>query len=209
MSVTELQTGKQGQQKPLARVSVTSLRGMKARGEKIVMLTAYDYSTAKLADTAGIHCYWWATLSARSCSATTPSACDHGRHDPPHQSGDTRCVPCAGRGRYALHELHDQRKEALHNAARFMQEGGAQAVKLEGAAVAPTIRRMVARHTGDGPPGPHAPIDQCVRRPQNTGKTREAAGKLLDDALGPRTAGSFALVLETVPTPLAALIAAS
>jgi 3-methyl-2-oxobutanoate hydroxymethyltransferase len=55
MSATELQTEKETRSKPaIGRVSVTRLRSMKEKGEKIVMLTAYDYSTAKLADAAGI-----------------------------------------------------------------------------------------------------------------------------------------------------------
>jgi 3-methyl-2-oxobutanoate hydroxymethyltransferase len=98
-------------------------------------------------------------------------------------------------------------EEALRNAARFMQEAGAQAVKVEGAAVAPTVERMVASgipvmgHLGLTPQSINVFGGHKIQ-----GKTREAAERILRDAILLEEAGVFALVLETVPTPLAALI---
>jgi 3-methyl-2-oxobutanoate hydroxymethyltransferase len=98
-------------------------------------------------------------------------------------------------------------EEALRNAGRFLQEGGAQAVKLEGAADTRTIERMVASgipvmgHLGLTPQSIHVFGGHKVQ-----GKTRDAAARILRDALALEQAGVFALVLETVPTPLAALV---
>ncbi|MEP6774654.1 MAG: 3-methyl-2-oxobutanoate hydroxymethyltransferase, partial [Chloroflexota bacterium] len=144
MSVTELQTGKQGQQKLLARVSVTSLRGMKARGEKIVMLTAYDYSTAKLADTAGIPLLLVGDSLGKvmlGYDSEVRVTMDDMLH---HTKAVTRGVSHAlvvGDMPFMSYTISEE--EAMRNAARLMQEGGAQAVKMEGATVAPTIRRLV------------------------------------------------------------------
>src|SRR5205823_4598668 len=97
--------------------------------------------------------------------------------------------------------------ESLRNAARFLQEGGAQAVKLEGAADLPTVERMVAAgipvmgHLGLTPQSIHVFGGHKIQ-----GKTREAAERMLHDALALEEAGVFAIVLETVPAPLAALI---
>jgi 3-methyl-2-oxobutanoate hydroxymethyltransferase len=98
-------------------------------------------------------------------------------------------------------------EEAMRNAARLMQEGGAQAVKMEGATIAPTIRRLVdvgipvMGHLGLTPQSINVIGGHKIQ-----GKTREAAAKLLEDSLALERAGCFALVLELVPTPLAALI---
>ena len=101
---------------------------------------------------------------------------------------------------------HLSPEEALRNAARFLQEAGARAVKLEGAAVAPTVERMVSAgipvmgHLGLTPQSINV-----LGRHRVQGKTREDAERILQDALTLERAGIFALVLETVPSPLAAL----
>jgi 3-methyl-2-oxobutanoate hydroxymethyltransferase len=99
-------------------------------------------------------------------------------------------------------------EEALRNAARFLQEGGAQTVKLEGGvAVAETVKRIVDAgipvmgHIGLTPQY----INQLGGH-QIQGKTTAAAEKLIEDAVALEQAGAFAVVLETVPAPLAALI---
>jgi 3-methyl-2-oxobutanoate hydroxymethyltransferase len=208
MSVTELQTGKQGQQKPLARVSVTSLRAMKARGEKIVMLTAYDYSTAKLADTAGIPLLLVGDSLGKvmlGYDSEVRVTMDDMLH---HTKAVTRGVSHAlvvGDMPFMSYTISEE--EAMRNAARLMQEGGAQAVKMEGATIAPTIRRLVdvgipvMGHLGLTPQSINVIGGHKIQ-----GKTREAAAKLLEDSLALERAGCFALVLELVPTPLAALI---
>jgi 3-methyl-2-oxobutanoate hydroxymethyltransferase len=99
-------------------------------------------------------------------------------------------------------------EDALRNAARFIQEGGAQAVKLEGGVtVAEKIRRVVecgipvVGHIGLTPQSIHQFGGYKVQ-----GKTPEAATRLLEDARTVEQAGAFAIVLETVPAQLAAFI---
>jgi len=103
---------------------------------------------------------------------------------------------------------HVSVSDALKNAARFIQEGGAQAVKLEGGEiVADTVKRMVQcgipvmGHIGLTPQS----INQLGGF-KAQGKTTEAAVKLLEDARALESAGAFAVVLEAVPAPLARLI---
>jgi len=98
--------------------------------------------------------------------------------------------------------------DALKNAARFMQEGGAQAIKLEGGVtVANTVKRIVdcgipvMGHIGLTPQSVHQLGGHRVQ-----GKTSEAAQRLLKDAQALEQAGAFAVVLELVPAPLSKLI---
>ncbi len=214
MSVIELSdqkapaSGSGGAQPTTGRVTVTRLRAMKERGEKIVMVTAYDYSTARIADEAGVD----AILVGDSLGqvmlgydSTVPVTMDDMIHH-------TRAVARGAQHALVIGDMpfmsyHINPDEALRNAARFLQEGGAQAVKLEGAAVAPTVERMVAAgipvmgHLGFTPQSVNVFGGHKVQ-----GKTREAAERILRDALTLESAGVFALVLELVPTPLAALI---
>lgn len=192
----------------VSHMTTTKFKAMKGRGEKIVMLTAYDYSTAKIADAAGIH----ALLVGDSLGqvmlgyeTTVPVTMEDMLH---HTKAVTRGVSRAlVVGDMPFMSYHVSPDEALRNAARLMQEGGARAVKLEGAAVAPTVERMVAAgipvmgHLGLTPQSINV-----IGRHKIQGKTREAAERILRDALLLERAGVFALVLETVPTPLAALI---
>jgi len=99
-------------------------------------------------------------------------------------------------------------EEALRNAARFIQEGGAQAVKLEGGVtVAEKVRRIVEcgipvmGHIGLTPQSIHQLGGHKIQ-----GKTPEAAARLLEDAKTLEKAGAFAIVLETVPSQLAKII---
>ena len=191
-----------------SRVTTTKFKAMKGRGEKIVMLTAYDYSTARLADRAGVD----ALLVGDSLGqvmlgydSTVPVTMDDMIH---HTKAVSRGAQHAlVIGDMPFMSYHISPEEALRNAARFMQEAGAQAVKLEGASVAPTVERMVAAgipvmgHLGLTPQSINVFGGHKIQ-----GKTREAAQRILEDALRLEDAGIFGLVLETVPTPLAALI---
>ena len=209
MSVTELQTRNQAQPKtPTAHVSVTSLRSMKARGEKIVMLTAYDYSTAKLADAAGIPLLLVGDSLGKvmlGYDSEVRVTMDDMLH---HTKAVTRGVSHAlvvGDMPFMSYTISEE--DAMRNAARLLQEGGAQAVKMEGATIGPTIRRLVdvgipvMGHLGLTPQSINVIGGHKIQ-----GKTREAAAKLLEDSLALERAGCFALVLELVPTPLAGLI---
>jgi len=103
---------------------------------------------------------------------------------------------------------HVSAEDALRNAARFIQQGGAQTVKLEGGeSVAETVRRVVRcgipvmGHIGLTPQSVHQFGGFKVQ-----GKTKDAARQLLADAKALEEAGAFAMVLESVPTPLSKLI---
>jgi len=207
MSVTEMSTNNMTHTRA-ERMTTTKFKAMKARGEKIVMLTAYDYSTARLADAAGID----ALLVGDSLGqvmlgydSTVPVTMDDMIH---HIKAVTRGVQRAlVVGDMPFMSYNVSVEEALKNAARIMQEGGARAVKMEGAAASEAVGRMVA--AGIPVMGHLGLTPQSINvfgRHKIQGKTREAAERILHDALVLEQAGVFALVLETVPTPLAALI---
>src|SRR3954471_5163875 len=168
----------------IGRMTTTKFRAMKGRGEKIVMLTAYDYSTARIADEAGIH----ALLVGDSLGqvmlgydSTVPVTMEDMLH---HTKAVSRGAQQAlVIGDMPFMSYHISPEEALRNAARFMQEGGARAVKLEGAAVAPAVERMVAAgipvmgHLGLTPQSINVFGGHKIQ-----GKTRETAEKMLQDA---------------------------
>ncbi len=210
MSITELPpNGARDKQAAHAeRVTTTKFRAMKARGEKITMMTAYDYSTARLLDSAGID----AILVGDSLGqvmlgydSTVPVTMDDMVHH-------TKAVVRGAQRALVIGDLpfmsyHLSVEQALSNAARFMQEAGARAVKLEGASVTTAVERMVAAgipvmgHLGLTPQSINV-----LGRHRIQGKTREAAAAILRDAIRLEEAGVFAIVLETVPASLAAVI---
>jgi 3-methyl-2-oxobutanoate hydroxymethyltransferase len=206
MSVIELPTDKPATK--TGHMTTTKLRAMKERGEKIVMLTAYDYSTAKLADQAGIPLLLVGDSLGRVMlgydSEVRVTMDDMLHHTKAVTRGVQNALVIAD---MPFMSYSISQEDALRNAARLMQEGGARAVKLEGAAVADTVERMVASgipvmgHLGLTPQSINVIGGHKIQ-----GKTREAAEKILHDALTLEKAGCFAIVLETIPTPLATLI---
>jgi 3-methyl-2-oxobutanoate hydroxymethyltransferase len=182
---------------------------MKPKGEPIVMLTAYDYPTAKIVDQAGIPLILVGDslgMVALGYETTIPVTMAEMLHH-------TKAVVRGSRqalivGDMPFMSYHLSADDALGNAARFIQEGGAQAVKLEGGVtVADKVKRIVdcgipvMGHIGLTPQS----INQLGGY-KIQGKTLEAARRLLEDALSLEDAGAFSIVLETVPSPLAALI---
>ncbi len=195
-------------QERTSRVTTTKLKAMKERGEKIAMITAYDYSTAKIADRAGIPVILVGDSLGQvmlGYDSTVRVTMDEMIH---HTKAVSRGVEQSlVIGDMPFLSYNVSQEEALRNAGRFLQAGGARAVKLEGAAVLPTIERMLAAgipvmgHLGLTPQSINVFGGHKIQ-----GKTREAAEQMLRDALLLEQAGIFALVLETVPTALAALI---
>jgi 3-methyl-2-oxobutanoate hydroxymethyltransferase len=191
------------------RVSINDIKEMKAKKEKIVMLTAYDYSTAKLVDEAGIPLILVGDslgMVILGYESTIPVTMDDMIHH-------TRAVVRGTKQSMVIGDMpfmtyHTSTADALHNAARFIQEGGAQAIKLEGGVtVADTVKRIVEcgipvmGHIGLTPQSVHQFGGHKVQ-----GKTPEAAERLLKDAQALEQAGAFAVVLELVPAPLAKLV---
>ncbi len=173
------------------------------------MLTAYDYSTAKLVDEAGVPLILVGDslgMVMLGYESTIPVTMDEMIHH-------TKAVVRGSKQALVIGDMpfmtyHTNTTDALRNAARFIQEGGAQAVKLEGGVtVAETVKRIVEcgipvmGHIGLTPQSVHQLGGHRVQ-----GKTPEAAERLLKDAQALEQAGAFAVVLELVPAPLSKLI---
>ena len=191
------------------RVTISQIKEMKKKGEKISMLTAYDYVTAKLVDQAGVPLILVGDslgMVVLGYDSTIPVTMDVMLHHTRAVVRGTSKALVVGDMPFMTYTV--SLEEALRNAARFLQETGCQAVKLEGGVnVAETVRRIVncgipvMGHIGLTPQS----INQLGGH-KIQGKTPEAAARLLADAIALDEAGAFAVVLETVPAPLAALI---
>jgi len=191
------------------RVTISQIKEMKQRGEKIPMLTAYDYSTAKLIDESGVPLILVGDslgMVILGYESTIPVTMDEMIHHTKAVVRGTKHALVIGDMPFMTY--HVSIDDALRNAARFIQEGGAQAVKLEGGeVVAEKVRRLVEcgipvqGHIGLTPQSVHQLGGFKV-----VGKTPEAAVRLLNDARALEEAGVFSIVLELVPAPLSKLI---
>jgi len=188
------------------RVTINELREMKQRGEKIAMLTAYDYPTAKLLDGAGIpillvgDSLGQVVLGYESTVRVTMEEMLH--HTKAVVRGSERALIVFD---MPFMTFQTSPEDALRNAGRALQEGGAQSVKLEGGVVmAETVQRIVSvgipvmGHIGLTPQSVYQLSGYRVQ-----GRTPEAAAALYQDAIALEEAGAYAVVLESVPTPLA------
>ena len=188
----------------MARTTVRQLAEMKERGERIPMITAYDYTTAALADSAGIPVVLVGDslgMVVLGYESTIPVTMEDIIHH-------TRMVVRGNRNSLIVADLpfmtyQVEPAQALRNAARLLQEGGAHTVKLEGGeSIAPTIRRIVdcdipvMAHIGVTPQSVNAFGGYRVR-----GRSVEQARQLVRDALAVEAAGAYAVVLELVPAP--------
>jgi len=193
----------------MARVSINDIREMKRRGEKITMITSYDYSTAKLVDKVGIplilvgDSLGMVVLGYENTLPVTMNEMIH--HSKAVVRGTQRALIV---GDMPFMTYHVSAEDAMRNAARFMQEGGTQAVKLEGGVtVADKVKRIVQcgipvmGHIGLTPQSVNQLGGHLVQ-----GKKPEVARQLIDDARALEQAGAFSVVLESVPYKLAALI---
>ncbi len=191
------------------RVTVNQIREMKAKGEKISCLTAYDYVTAKIVDEVGVPLILVGDSLGTvvlGYGSTIPVTMEEMLH---HTKAVVRGIKQAMViGDMPFMTYHLSVEQALKNAARFIQEAGAQAVKLEGGiTVADKIKRLVEcgipvmGHIGLTPQSIHQFGGHKVQ-----GRTPATATRLLEDAKAVDEAGAFSVVLETVPAPLAALI---
>ena len=191
------------------RVSVSYFQQHKTKGIPIVMLTAYDATTARLAEQAGIQILLVGDtlgMVVQGHDTTVPVTLDEMLYH-------TRLVVRGTERAFVIGDLpfmtyNISADQAMTNAARFLQQAGAQSVKLEGGRhIAPTIRRLVENgipvmaHIGLTPQSVHQIGGWRVQ-----GRTRAAAARLMDDARAVADAGAYAVVLELVPTELAALI---
>ena len=196
---------------PLARkpMSLPRLRDMHAKGEKIVMLTAYDATFAAVADAAGVECILVGDSLGMVCQglgSTVGVSLEAMRHH-------TECVANGLRRAHGVAWLisdlpfgsyHASKEQALHSAVVLMQ-AGAHMVKLEGGGwTLDTVRFLVERgipvcaHLGLTPQTVHALGGYRVQ-----GKTEESAALLRREASALQEAGASMLVLEMVPAALA------
>jgi len=191
------------------RVTINDIKEMKQKGEKISMLTAYDYVTAKIIDDAGVPLILVGDslgMVVLGYKSTIPVTIDEMLH---HTKAVVRgTANSLVVGDMPFMTYHVSVEDAMRNAARFIQEAGAQAVKLEGGViVAEKVQRLVEcgipvmGHIGLTPQSIHQFGGHKIQ-----GKTPEAAARLLEDAKALEKAGAFSIVLETVPAPLATLI---
>lgn len=187
-------------------VTVPALRGMKRKGQRITMVTAYDATFARLFDEAGIDVLLVGDslgMVVQGQDSTLPVTVDEVIYHCRAVARGTRRAHIVGDMPFLSWQVSPD--EALRNAGRFLSEGGAQAVKLEGGVdAAPTIERIVHAgipvmgHVGLTPQSVHAMGGFRVQ-----GKTERAAERVLADAQAVADAGAYALVLEGVPTDLA------
>ena len=192
--------------------TVFTFREQKAKGEKISMLTAYDYSTAKLMDEAGINGILVGDslgMVVLGYEDTLPVTMEDMIHHTAAVCRSAKNTLVVGDMPFMSYQVSVE--EAVYNAGRLMKEGRCQAVKLEGgASVCPQIRAItnasipVMAHIGLTPQSINAFGGFKVQ-----GKSEEAAKKLLEDAKAVEEAGAFAVVLECVPAKLAELISKS
>lgn len=191
------------------RFTISQVREMKQKGEKITVLTAYDYSTAKIVDEVGIPLILVGDslgMVVLGYESTIPVTIDEMIHHTKTVVRGTKRAMVIGDMPFMTY--HVTMEDALRNAARFIQEAGAQAVKLEGGVtVAEKIRSIV--NCGIPVMGHIGLTPQSINQfggYKVQGRSPEAAARLLEDAQAVEEAGAFAVVLETVPTPLATLI---
>jgi 3-methyl-2-oxobutanoate hydroxymethyltransferase len=202
-------TGHASDERP---VTVPRLRKMKSEGTRISMVTAYDATFARLFDEAGIDVLLVGDslgMVVQGQSSTLPVTVDEVIYHCRAVARGTRRAHIVGDMPFLSWQLSPE--DALRNAGRFLSEGGAQAVKLEGGVdAAPTIRRIVNAgipvmgHVGLTPQSVHAMGGFRVQ-----GKTEEAAARVLADAIAVAGAGAYSLVLEGIPTDLAKRITQS
>ena len=189
--------------------TVTTFKNAKLNHEKITMLTAYDYSTAKLMDEAGIN----ALLVGDSLGMVILGYEDTLSVTMEDMIHHTRAVSRGAKDSLVVADMpfmsyQTSVYDAVVNAGRLIKEGRAGAIKLEGGKeVCPQIEAIgrasipVMGHIGLTPQSIHAFGGFKVQ-----GKDLEAAKKIIEDAKALEAAGAFAIVLECVPAPLAKYI---
>lgn len=192
--------------KPLKKVTVNTLREMKARGEKVTSLTAYDHSMAVILDRAGIDVILVGDSVGNvmlGYDSTVPVTMEAMLHHVAAASRGVRRAMLVADMPFMSYQASDE--EALRNAGRFLKEAGAHAVKLEGGAeVAGLVRKLVTAgipvqgHIGLTPQSVNTLGGYGLQ-----GKTAASAKKLLEDARALDEAGAFSIVLEKVPEQLA------
>jgi 3-methyl-2-oxobutanoate hydroxymethyltransferase len=193
----------------IRRLTISDIGRLYADGQRIPMLTAYDYPTARILDDAGIPMLLVGDSLGQvmlGYESTVRVTMDEMLHH-------TRAVVRGARRAVVVGDMpflsYAGPAEALENAGRFLRDAGAQAVKVEGGVRSARIVEALVRagipvmgHIGWTPQSQHG-LGGKVRV---QGKSRDAARTLLSDAVAVQEAGAFSIVLELVPEQLAAVI---
>jgi 3-methyl-2-oxobutanoate hydroxymethyltransferase len=188
------------------RVTVRSLRQAKRRDEPLSMLTAYDFTFARIFDAAGVDLLLVGDSLGNVVQGeetTLPVTLEESiYHTRLVVRGASRAMVVADMP-FGTYQVSPE--DALRNAIRFLKEGGAQAVKLEGGnAMRHTIERLVAAgipvmgHVGLTPQSVHSMGGLRVQGRGDQGRSR-----VIEDAMAVQEAGAFAVVLEGIPSELA------
>ena len=194
------------------KLPLTELVELKRRGQKLVMVTAYDFPSGRIADDAGVELVLVgdsAAMTVLGHESTVPATMDE-------LLMLTRAVTRGAKRPLVIADMpfgsfQVSDEVAVSNAVRFVKEAEADAVKLEGAG--PTLSRVRAIVGAGVPVMGHVGLT-----PQSAtmlggfkaqGRTAEKAERLYEDALALEAAGCFAIVLEAVPVPVAARITES
>lgn len=191
------------------RTTIREIKAMKRRGERITMITAYDYTSARIVEDAGVPIALVGDSLGQvvlGYESTVPVTMDDMLHH----------IKAVVRGSARMHIVGDlpfmsyqaSASEAVRNAGRLLKEGGAQSVKLEGGRnVAKTAARIV--QAGIPVMGHLGLTPQAVNQLSGyriQGRTTKKAVELIEDAKALEDAGTYAIVLEGVPSPLARIV---
>ncbi len=191
---------------PNARVTINDFLRKKAEGRKLTLLTAYDYPFARILDEAGVD----AILVGDSLSMVVQGLENTLPVTMEEMVYHTRMVARAAERAMVIGDMpflsyQTSVEEAVRNAGRFLKEGGAHAVKVEGGAeVSEKVRAMVRAdipvmaHIGLTPQAVHRMGGYSVQ-----GRSEEAQQRLMEEARILQDAGAFSLVLEAIPMELA------
>jgi 3-methyl-2-oxobutanoate hydroxymethyltransferase len=191
------------------KVTVTTVKASKERGEKLVCITAYDFPTAKVVDEAGIDLILVGDSIGNVVMGygnTVPVTVDEiVMHTRAARRGTQRALLV---GDMPYGSYHTGEDDAVRVALRIIKEGAAEAVKLEGGKKRVNlVRRLVNEeipvmgHIGLTPQAVNALGGYRVQ-----GKTKDAALQIIEDAIALEEAGAFAIVLEVIPREIAKII---
>ena len=194
------------------RITTANVRDMKRKGEKLSVLTAYDYPTALVLDESNVDIILVGDslgMVVLGYDSTIPVTMEDMIHHTKAVSRAVKHAMVVGDMPFMSYQVSIE--DAMYNAGRFLQEAGAQAVKLEGGReVAELTRRItsagipVMAHLGLTPQSVHQLGGYKVQ-----GKDEAAATRIMEDAKILEEAGAFSVVLECVPAKLAGAITQS
>jgi 3-methyl-2-oxobutanoate hydroxymethyltransferase len=194
---------------PILRVTLPELFELKRRGEKITMITAYDASSASLAEQAGVELILvgdTAAMVVLGHDSTIPVTMDEMIFLTRTVARTAKRPLVIGDLPFGSYQVSDE--DAARNAIRFLKEGGADVVKLEGAGrMLSRVRAIVDCGIGVmGHIGLTPQSATVLGGFKAQGRTAESARRLVQEAQELEAAGCFALVLEAVPTEVARTI---